>query len=90
MTKGIKKVENNEVIATLKANNTEYIGKGETIAEALTCITVKLIYTGGTLDIKAGDKTFHEVIHTMQMKRFFGINKTSVRLHAKQIENKLK
>ena len=68
----------------LKANNTEYIGKGKTLEEALLSITVRLIYTGGTLEI-SGEKDIKKDIHIMQMKRLFGINKTSIKLFAKQL-----
>jgi len=94
MKKVIKKedkpIENKEVVAILKANNTEYIGKGETIAKALQSIVIKLIYAGGTLDVQVGDKSAHKEIHVMQMKRLFGINKTTIKLYAKQIEKSLK
>ena len=79
-----------KIIVTLKANNNEYIGKGETIAKALQSIVIKLVYTGGTLKIEVGDKTVKKFIHTMQMKRLFGMNKTSIKLYAKQIEKQLK
>ena len=84
------KKETKGVVATLKANNNEYIGKGETIDKALQSIVIKLVYTGGTLKIEVGDKTVKKVIHTMQMKRLFGMNKTSIKLYAKQIEKQLK
>ena len=70
--------------AILKANNKEYEGKGKTLEEALLGLTVKLVYTGGTLEI-TGENEIKKDIHIMQMKRLFGINKTTIKLFAKQL-----
>ena len=78
------KKENKGYTATLKANNQEYIGKGKTLEESLLNITVKLIYTGGVLEI-SGEKEIKKDIHIMQMKKLFGIKKTTIKLFAKQL-----
>ena len=79
-----KKQEEKGYKAILRANNTEYFGKGDTLEKALLNITVKLIYTGGSIEIN-GEKEIKKNIHIMQMKRLFGINKTAIRLYAKQL-----
>lgn len=82
--KTTKKIEKKGFKAVLKANNNEYTGEGKTLEEALLQINLRLVYTGGTLEI-TGEKEIKKDIHIMQMKRLFGINKTSIRLYAKQL-----
>lgn len=85
MSKKVNKPEDNKVTAVLSANKQEYRGEGETIQEALLNITVRLVYTGGKLVISKGKEIIEKDIHIMQMKRLFGINKTTIKLYAKQL-----